>query len=56
DNTIFSPFELYSLSSLESINGIITNAKKIYDCFEDPSISFFIILIYLEIKNSGKNP
>ncbi|GAI13898.1 unnamed protein product, partial [marine sediment metagenome] len=41
DNTIFSPFELYSLSSLESINGIITNAKKIYDCFEDPSISFF---------------
>jgi len=41
DNTIFSPFTLYSLSSLGSINGIITNAKKIYDCFEDPSISFF---------------
>jgi len=41
NNTIFSPFELYYVSPLGSINGIITNAKKIYDCFEDPSISFF---------------
>jgi len=41
NNTIFSPFELYHVSPLGSTNGIITNAKKIYDCFEDPSISFF---------------
>ena len=41
DNTIFSPIDLGYVSGPESVNGIIANAKKIYDCFEDPSVSFF---------------
>ncbi len=41
DNTVFSPIDLGYVSSSESIDEIIASAKKIYDCFEDPSVSFF---------------
>lgn len=40
-NTIFSPIDLGYVSYPESINEIITKARKIDDCFEDPSVSFF---------------
>lgn len=41
DNTIFSPIDLGYVSSPDSVDKIITGARKIYDCFEDPSVSFF---------------
>lgn len=44
DNTIFSPLDLgyvSYVSSAESVEKILSNAKKIRDCFEDPSVSFF---------------
>ncbi|GAH39457.1 unnamed protein product, partial [marine sediment metagenome] len=40
-NTIFSPIDLGYVSCPESINEIITKARKIHDCFEDASVSFF---------------
>lgn len=40
-NTIFSPIDLGYVSGPESMNEIITKARKIDDCFEDPSVSFF---------------
>lgn len=40
-NTIFSPIDLGYVSYPESVNEIITKARKIRDCFEDPSVSFF---------------
>ncbi len=40
-NTIFSPIDLGYLFSTQSIDRIIADARKIHDCFEDPSVSFF---------------
>ena len=40
-NTIFSPIDLGYLFSTQSIDKIIAEAGKVYDSFEDPSISFF---------------
>ena len=40
-NTVFSPINLGYLFSTQSIDRIITEARKIHDCFEDPSVSFF---------------
>jgi len=54
NNTIFSPIDLDYISSPESIDKIIDNAKKIYDCFEDPSISFFYHPLLFTDQELGK--
>ncbi|GAJ01774.1 unnamed protein product, partial [marine sediment metagenome] len=41
DSTIFSPIDLGYVFSTPSMDKIIADARKIHDCFEDPSISFF---------------
>ena len=40
-NTTFSPIDLGYVFSTPSMDKIIADARKIHDCFEDPSISFF---------------
>jgi len=54
NNTVFSPIDLGYVSSPESVDKLIANAKKIYDCFEDPSISFFYHPYLFTNKEVGK--
>lgn len=54
DNTIFSPIDLGYVSRPESIDEIIAKAKKIHDCFEDPSVSFFYHPFLFRTKKLGR--
>jgi len=54
DNTVSPPIDLGYVSSSESADKIINNAKKIYDCFEDPSVSFFYHSYLFRDQELGK--
>lgn len=53
-NTTFSPINLGYVSSSESADDIIADAKRIHDCFEDPSISFFYHYHLFEDEELGE--